>query len=428
MYWSLPSLRSSVIAVAFRGVVLLDLLFAPSLAHAVVKPQKKGAATASNKQTPPAVFPVTSHVAKQVWFWEAVFSKYNASHILLHDADFPDIIVDIIDFDQLARKKGGNTRFDRRGKDQVMQKYIDRYQLAVKRFSEIGEGALKHGAMEQRIHTVYARNPAATRALLAGKITIRGQAGLSDEFRRAAQRAEQHLPYMEDTFRRQGAPTDLTRIAFVESMFNTNAVSKVGASGIWQFMPQTARDYMLVNHYIDERNSPFKATKAAAQLLLHNYKELKSWPLAITAYNHGRGGMARATRQVGSADLSQIILRYRAPSFGFASKNFYAEFIAAKNIYNKFYAPKRQPSPNLVTRPLSINKRISISHLVRFTPLDLETIKQYNPCLLPRAFSSYKYQPLPQNYELMVPKHLLRDVSLAIDKIKVPSYSARRTW
>ncbi len=409
-------------AVAFLLLVTLS----QATALAVVKPQKKSERLAN--LAAPDYFPVTAHVAKQVWFWEAVFSKYGANHMLLHDADFPDVIVDIIDFNQLAKQSKTKVRFDRRNKDAVTQRYIDRYHLAVKRFKEIGTAATKYGPMEQRIYSVYKKNPNATRALMAGKITIRGQAGMMDEFRRAARRAEQHLPYMEDIFRQVNAPRDLTRLAFVESMFNTDAVSKVGASGIWQFMPQTARTYMLVNHYIDERNSPFKASKAAARLLLHNYRELKSWPLAITAYNHGRGGMAKATRKIGSKDLSQIILRYRAPSFGFASKNFYAEFVAAKNIYNKFYAPKKQINAKLVAKPMPINKRISISHLVRFTPLDLETIKQYNPCLLPQAFSSYKYQPLPLNYELMVPKHIAKEVKLAIDKIKVPEYSARSTW
>jgi hypothetical protein len=89
---------------------------------------------------------------------------------------------------------------------------------------------------------------------------------------------------------------------------------------------------MKVNRQRDERLDPPKATRAAARLLMDNYNALGSWPLAITAYNHGRGGMMRAQNRVGS-DLTAIINEYDGPLFGYASMNFYAEFVAAVDIY-----------------------------------------------------------------------------------------------
>ena len=83
---------------------------------------------------------------------------------------------------------------------------------------------------------------------------------------------------MEQIFEDHNIPKNLTRIAFVESMFNEKAISKVGASGVWQFMPSTAKDFIIVDKYIDERNSPIKATEAAAKLLKANFKLLGSWP------------------------------------------------------------------------------------------------------------------------------------------------------
>jgi LysM repeat protein len=65
-----------------------------------------------------------------------------------------------------------------------------------------------------------------------------------------------------------------------------------------------------------------------------NYNALGSWPLAITAYNHGRGGMLRAQSEVGSSDITKVIDTYRGPLFGYASMNFYSEFLAAIDVYN----------------------------------------------------------------------------------------------
>src|SRR5438093_5744998 len=92
--------------------------------------------------------------------------------------------------------------------------------------------------------------------------------------------------------------------------------------------------YMSVGRKVDERLDPTKATRAAARLLRDNYNALGSWPLAITAYNHGRGGMLRAQSEVGSSDITKVIAQYRGPLFGYASMNFYSEFLAAVEVYN----------------------------------------------------------------------------------------------
>src|SRR5690606_30924180 len=115
-------------------------------------------------------------------------------------------------------------------------------------------------------------------------------------------------------------------------------VSRVGASGIWQFMNSTGKSFMTVNKYIDERKSPFKATEAAAKLLKENHMILKrSWPLAVTAWNHGPPGVRRAMKKTNTTDLGEII-SHPAKTFDFASKNFYSEFLAA--LYVEKYQDK----------------------------------------------------------------------------------------
>lgn len=113
-------------------------------------------------------------------------------------------------------------------------------------------------------------------------------------------------------------------------------------------MPSTARLYLKMELEYDERFNPLRATEAAARLLTANYKSLATWLLAITAYNHGAAGMRRAVRTTGSRDLGRIVTRYRSRSFGFASRNFYAEFIAATRVY----ADRARHFPGTSPRPL----------------------------------------------------------------------------
>ena len=89
--------------------------------------------------------------------------------------------------------------------------------------------------------------------------------------------------------KRHGVPEEIAALPHVESSFNPEAYSKVGAAGLWQFMPSTAKRFMRVDGIVDERLDPYSATEAAANLMLYNYRLLGSWPLTVTAYNHGPG-------------------------------------------------------------------------------------------------------------------------------------------
>lgn len=367
-------------------------------------------------------FPQIDLVEDQRQFWVKIFAVYTSKHIVIHDRDFPSILIDVIDFDQFAKRFNEGLPYTNQQKQRIADAYKARYEKALKRFANQGALAGNQSAMEKRIEQVYSKHPGQMQRVLRGQVAIRTQTGLSDTFKKAADIADQYLPYMERIFAYHKLPPELTRIAFVESMFNFNAKSKVGASGIWQFMPSTAKQFMVVNRLIDERNSPLKATAGAAQLLKHNYDRLGSWPLAITAYNHGAGGMLKAVKRVKSRDLNRIIKEYRAPSFGFASKNFYAEFLAARDVFNGIYGKSvrsNQDPLNIVN--LKLQKPISLHQLIKYTPLDENTIKRLNLCLSEKIFDRYRYRPLPTNFELIVPKSHKRQIKLALTKIQVSS-------
>jgi membrane-bound lytic murein transglycosylase D len=160
---------------------------------------------------------------------------------------------------------------------------------------------------------------------------VRSQRGLRERFHRGIEISGRYDPAFREIMRSHGVPEDLAYLPHVESSFQTNARSSVGAAGVWQFMPATGRMYMNVNDSVDDRFDPILAADGAARYLSQAHRRLGSWPLAITSYNHGQGGMANAKAQFGD-DFGGIVKNYRGPYFGFSSRNFYAGFIAAREV------------------------------------------------------------------------------------------------
>ena len=282
-------------------------------------------------------FPSNRLIETRVKFWEQIFARYGSHQTVVHDKDNLALILGILDptahgIDPLDTLAG--ERFNQLG--------LRNYEKILADFASLGQDARFKGPLAAAIWRIYGRDPLSTQRLLRGQVAIRTQGGLADTFQTAAAKAELYLPQMEQIFRQHSLPTDLTRLVFVESMFNLRARSKVGASGFWQLMPQTARSFIKVNHQVDERNSPLLATRAAARIMQENYRQLQTWPLAITAYNHGLGGTQRAVHRLGSQNLAVIIEDYQSPSFGFASRNFYAEFLAALRVHRGYQARLRK--------------------------------------------------------------------------------------
>jgi len=228
------------------------------------------------------------------------------------------------------------------------------------------------------------------------KSRLRFQLGQKDRFEKGIFYSGRYIEEMENIFIEEGMPLELTRLPYVESSFNLAARSKVGASGIWQFMRSTGKQYMRVNSLVDERNDPLTATRSAAKLLRYNYKKLGNWPLAVTAYNYGPSGLRRLVRKLKTNDLVEIIEKNRSRRFGFASSNLakplgFEEFKLKKPIsfaYLKGFFPNKETAeffnPHLnrqVTKGyFSIPKRTTIrlapGKLAKFIEgLDKETIK-----------------------------------------------------
>ncbi len=285
------------------------------------------------------LFPTSPLLEKKVKFWERVFSEFGSHQVIIHDRDAPYIVLDVIDVTELGFESNLS-----QGVRDAMEDSLAKYDTALESFAERGESAARLSDLHKQIWEAYQDDDSGRERLLSGRVNLRSQGGLADTFIRATETSKLYLPKMEKIFKAQGLPPELTRLPFVESMFNVKARSKVGASGIWQLMPEAARPYIRVNRKVDQRNSPVLATQAAARILGRNYSELGDWSLAITAYNHGLGGMKRAVAQTGSRHLHDIVLTYDSRSFGFASSNFYAEFLAALRTHSRLTKSKLRPN------------------------------------------------------------------------------------
>jgi membrane-bound lytic murein transglycosylase D len=160
---------------------------------------------------------------------------------------------------------------------------------------------------------------------------------------------------------------------------------------------------MTVNSIVDERLDPIEATKAAARYLRSAYDSLRSWPLAITSYNHGVGGVLKKTRQLGTNDIGSIVEHPTKRLLGFASNNFYAEFIAAVEIYENRhkYFPEIELDPPIEVREYVLPHPASVSYLTKQLGVSQSDLEAVNRALAKGVWSGRTR--VPANYRLKIP-------------------------
>ncbi|MGH8455138.1 MAG: LysM peptidoglycan-binding domain-containing protein [Nevskiales bacterium] len=368
----------------FRSLLLLGLL-------TLCVPGRPQAAVAD--------FPRPATLEPRVTFWRQIFVEYSEYQLVLHDAQYPWKVIKVLDFRLL--KQGGTSPATMA---QTMNAAEKRERILIDRMfgrlHEKRDHPESLSADERRLWKLYGDLRAANR-FLAARGRVRAQRGLREHFSKAITVSGRYLPHMEKTFRDAGLPIELTRLPFVESSFNVEAYSKVGAAGIWQFMPSTAREYMRLNELVDDRRDPLFSTEAAARHLAEDYRALKSWPMAVTAYNHGRGGLVKGMKQLGTRNLVDLIQRYDSPNFGFASRNFYASFLAALDAHRDY---RRYLGEVPVERPLVFSEfttrhYVNYHALQRISGLTPEKFRLFNPA----------YHPQVMEGKLLVPpRHRIR--------------------
>jgi membrane-bound lytic murein transglycosylase D len=227
--------------------------------------------------------------------------------------------------------------------------------------------------------------------------SIRLQMGLKDRMKTAIYESGKYLPMMEDIFKQKNLPIELTRLVFVESSFNVEAQSRVGASGLWQIMPRLGRKFKYIDNKQDLRNNPRSATILAAKILKENYQILKSWPLAVTSYNFGVGSMLKVQKKLKTKDDQKIFSSENLKKhIGFASRNFYATFLAA--IYVESHANLYFGEPLMIAKPLQLDQfylsaKTDFTTLIQKHNMDAKSFKQINTHILSKHLKPGKSIP-----------------------------------
>ncbi len=334
--------------------------------------------------------PFPAELKKDVDFWIRVYTEATTSQGYLHDERDLSIVYRKLQF---APDIAPAARRD------VVDAEREKIVLMLKR---LAAGAEKLSPDEQRIREAFGPGATPARFREAAQ-NVRFQMGQADRFRAGLERSGIWEGHIARTFAAHGLPPELAALPHVESSFDPTVYSKVGAAGMWQFMPGTGRLYMRIDDAVDERMDPFRATEAAAKLLQANYELLGSWPLALTAYNHGAAGMARARDSMGTTDIATILRKYKSRSFGFASRNFYVSFLAALTIDQDpgKYFPGIQRKPEMTYAEVEMPAFVPAATLAKQLGVDRDELEALNPGLLPSVWSGQQY--VPKGYRLRLP-------------------------
>jgi len=355
------------------------------------------AGTADESDSP---WPRPASLAPAVAFWTRVYTEIDTNRGFVHDDRHLDVVYDLVRLDPYASPA-------EQGK--AIARAVGNYRRALLSLASGKRSGLTE--TEQKALHAWEAGPQ-TGTLQAAAERVRFQRGQADRFQTGLVRADKWQRRIHEVFRRQGLPVELAALPHVESSYHPKARSGAGAAGLWQFMPGTARRYLRVDGKVDERLDVYKSTEAAARLLQHNHAVLKNWPLALTAYNHGLAGVRRAVQRTGSDDIGEIVARYDGERFGFASRNFYAAFLAVVDVSRNpelhFGAKREKFGP----RPIVVSTQafLPVEAVADAFGTDRQQLRRLNPTLPRTVWSGALF--VPKGHALRLPPyHTLADAT-----------------
>lgn len=352
-------------------------------------------------------FAVPKGLEIQVQFWKDIYAKYHSDQGVIHDADYIDLIYEVIDFSYISSRNDLTAGQKQAAKKRMVKDAKNRVIALLEELSKTTEPE-KLSPEKKKIWDYFTKIEGKDKFLAASKKNrLRFQLGQRDRVIQGIYFSGRYIEEFEKIFKDAGLPIELVRLPFVESSFNVLARSKVGASGLWQIMPYTMKGFMKRDLSIDLRNHPVEATKLAAKLMRNNYNLLQSWPLAMTGYNHGPNGVLKLTRKFQSRDIGELVAQ---KAFGFASRNFYASYLAILEVSNN--APKYLGnvawSEPLESVDIKTKLPIKYSDILRWFDKDDLKAQVFNPHITKIARNNKR--SIPPGFVISVPKSKLEVV------------------
>lgn len=281
------------------------------------------------------VFKINPYYYPNVHFWFLVYTQFESNQVVIHDKSNLNLIFKVLDFSELHRKElPKNTLYVLQQKisGERLEDLKDELDALAKEPYSLSTSAkniyriIKQAGVELPIKK-------SDRSMFFTKLkhNLRTQTGQKNFIRDGVLRSMPYQHFLGKYFTDHKLPKELLAIPFLESSFNPKAHSKVNALGVWQFMPLISSYYVPKrSNLTDYRSNVGVASIAAGYLMSENFKIMKSWDLAVTAYNSGTKHLLKSKRELASndVDLEDIIKHSDSQHFGFASKNFYSEFLA----------------------------------------------------------------------------------------------------
>ena len=310
-----------------------------------------GCSSTGERSASTGTFPVPPEIEDNVAFWRNVYGEWSRGKVAIHDDEHMGVIYEVATLPGAIR--AGYTPEQKRFVRARKAHYKSRLE-GLKAKVRSGRSPSGH---EKELYEKLV-DAGGKGAVYGASDRVRTQRGLRERFRRGLEISGRYDAKFRDIFRSKGLPEDLAYLPHVESSFQAHARSSVGAAGMWQFTRGTGKIYMTVNGTIDERLDPVTAAEGAANYLGDAHRKLNSWPLAVTSYNHGQGGMMKAKRAYGD-DMGTIVRKYKGRYFGFASRNFYSEFLAARQVASN---PKKFFPEGLSYEPPLSEDRLVLPH------------------------------------------------------------------
>jgi len=328
-------------------------------------------------------FPQFEAIRANVRFWERVFADWSMAQIAVHDLELLGVVYEVVELPGPIESRYTDEQIDFiEDLNETWQRRLKGIERKVARQEPLDED-------EKRLALLLTTEGGST-AIEDAHERVRTQRGMLERFRRGVEISGRYDAEIRQILREAGLPEDLAYLPHVESSFQAAARSSAGAVGVWQFTRGTGRIYLKINAAVDERLDPIAAARGAADYLADAYARLNDWPLALTSYNHGVAGIRRAVEKLGT-DYERIFLEYDGRRFGFASKNFYAEFLAAR----KIAADPEAHFPNdfEMESPLDLDRivldsRTTPGRLARAYGLDAAELAEHNPAWTRRAVRS----------------------------------------
>lgn len=337
------------------------------------------------------IFPRPNVLLPSISFWKRIYGELTSNQIVFSDSEDLGLVYHVINVPSAGKAR-----------DQAIRKNRLELEIALQEL-ELAQPTSEEGLSNLAKEVYWALHDNKRPDKYRRGQHIRAQNGLKNQFEDGYKRSGAHEQEIKSRLKKAGLPEELIGIVFVESLFHPKSLSSVGAKGIWQFMKRTAYEFMRVNKLVDERLDPILSTDAAIKYIKSAKESLKEWPLAITSYNYGRGGMAKAVEMTGTRDFGEILKKYQNPRFGFAARNYYAEFLAAVDIYKQAESlfPQTEPISSWAYEIIQLPKPISVSDLLSMKYVETVWFKTHNPALI--AFAHHGKQILPKGFTLRVP-------------------------